>query len=472
MSRHSDCLFLRAAMLGALALFAFAGCRAHVPLALPRDMPALVPEPQTWHQQVASLPGIEAFADELNRCAAPEPFVFDPADGLSRHEAEAVALLFNPELAAKRLTARVPRAGAPHAGRPPNPRLQLDLAKILKSVAQPWILASGIEITLPLSARLAHERATAFAEAEAALRDAHRAEWELVLSLREAWNTWTATQRHIHVLEAHLAAVRDLHTLAAERRESLQLVSGPEVRVLELEALTREGEQAVLRATAETQRLALLALMGLTPSAPYTLVPGFSPDVVMTDLHAESQQLVARNLDLAYARARFEASHRTLRLEAERRFPDITWGPLLDSEEGVARLGAGVGMELPLWDKNQRAIREACAARAAARATYQATYRDLVGRLARARAATKAQQARSAWLLERVTPLVEQQLEEVRELSTQGDLDVLLLRDALVRRLDTQLALLEARRLRASAATARRALTSPLITSLSGRRKP
>ena len=87
---------------------------------------------------------------------------------------------------------------------------------------------------------------------------------------------------------------------------------------------------------------------------------------------------------MALAKAEFIKADRVLRHEVTKRFPDMSLGPIFESEEGVERLGLGVGVSLPLWNRNRRAIVEACATRRVARSAYQARYQDLIARLARA----------------------------------------------------------------------------------------
>lgn len=429
------------------------------------EVPRLVPDTIAWNARSPRQESVRAYAAALNRLNPRSGGDFDAADGLTLEEAESVALIFNPDLRVARLEARIPLVGACQSGVPDDPRLQFDVLRVLQSISSPWVLATGLGFTIPLSGRLAAERVRAFAEADAALRAALVSEWSLVVRLREAWIEWSATEDRSALLEAYLSQLDEILVAARAQRAAGQ-IGATELRVLDLERVSRAGELVVLRAQQVRTVLDLKALMGLSPSADVELVPGFPGDPADVAWEGETARLTSANLELALAQAEYMAAERALKHEASQRFPDIEVGPIFESEEGIERSGAGVGIPLPLWNRNRRAIAEAWARRVAARAAYQATYETLVSALARARADHAAAMTRGAWLTDRVAPLADQQLTDVRRLGELGDLEVLILKDALSAALDAKLNLLDARRERAIASNRRRALTEPLWTPM------
>ncbi len=397
-----------------------------------------------WRSRSPDGAGVRAYAADLDRLNAGKRAPFDASDGITLAEAEAVALLFNQSVRVARLRARVPVLGAKHAGLPEDPRVELDLLRILESVSSPWILASGVKFTVPLAGRLEGERALALADADAAVRAAHVAEWDLVVEVRDEWSKWSAMHERAALLEEHLRSVDEVHDIAKAQGQARQ-ISVPQVRVLELESVTRTGELESLRRETQEQVLVLRALLGLTPYAEVLLVPELALDPQQTDRVEDELALQRESLGLALSRSEFVRADRNLRHEVSKRYPDTELGPLLESEEGIARLGAGVGFTVPLWNQNRRAIVEACATREAAQAAYGARHQELVARLARARSDIDNQALRHAWLTERLAPLADQQLADVRRLGELGDMDVLMLRDALTSVLEAKLQLLAVR---------------------------
>ncbi len=383
------------------------------------------------------------------------------ADGVSIDEAEAIALFLNADLRAARMKARIPEAGARHAGLPDDPRFEFDLLQILEGINTPWILAGGLSYTYPLAGRLEGERFEALAKANTAIREVHVAERKLLLKLREAWAAWSKTIERVALIEAHRESVNKIVKFATVQRDAEQ-IGAPEVRVLELEAKTRQGEILALRHKAGGQLLRLKRLMGLTPQAPIQAVPDLGIRPATCDATTERTQIEHVSVDVLLAKAEFVEADRALRHEVSKRFPDLELGPMLGSEEGIGRLGLGMGIDLPIWNKNKRAIAEACATRAAARAIYQARYQQAVHDLAEAHADAQTAAVRATWISNEVAPLADQQLKQLKKLGEIGDMDVLILTDALAKVLDTKLQLLDARADHVAADLRRRALTEPL----------
>ena len=145
-----------AAPLGAaIILGALAGCATYQ--ADPLDLPA---HRAAWQTRTAGDESVRAFAQRLET-ESPGAVAFDPDDGLSVREGELVALVYNPDLRVARLHAGVAAADADHAGRWDDPGLSFDVMRITESVANPWIVAGGLSVTVPISGRLAAERARA-----------------------------------------------------------------------------------------------------------------------------------------------------------------------------------------------------------------------------------------------------------------------------------------------------------------------
>lgn len=438
------------------------GCRTrqgHVPVSIDPDRKA-------WAARTPGDESVSEYAASLDRLNPNQRVPFEVADGVTLTEAEAVALMFNGDLRRARLEARVPLMGARHAGLPEDPRLEFDLLRVLESVSNPWVAISGLKFTVPLSNRLADERLTAFAVADAAWRAALVSEWELVTRLRDAWTVWSAAGQRVELLEEYLDSVEQVLKIARTQRDAEE-IDVTQARVLELEKVSRAGDLVAARMRLMQLELDLKALMGLTPDAEVVLVPSFPEVPACEGEELGEQALVDGNLELALAQAKFLAADRAMRLEASRAFPDLEIGALFESEEGVERLGAGVGVPLPLWNKNRRAIAEACAMRRAARAAYQARYQELVSRLARTRADCRATKRHGAWLRENVAPMADLQLTDVRRLGELGDMDVLILKDALSTVLDTKLQIIEAHLELSLAANRQRALLDPLRTPAS-----
>jgi len=199
-----------------------AGCQTYVarPLHLDSHPLAVQDRDPAGHAVVAfarQLAAERVFADGVD---------FNAADGLTLVEAEVVALFFNPDLRVARLRAKVPTIGAASAGRWSDPYFQLDVERILESVAHPWVASGTLNFTIPLSGRLGVERDRALAEADVEIRRAYEREANLRAGLRRAWMDWSAVSRRAELTEEYLGDLATLQT----RAESLRDAGEPRVR--------------------------------------------------------------------------------------------------------------------------------------------------------------------------------------------------------------------------------------------------
>ncbi len=412
---------------------------------------------------------------------------FDPDDGLSLAEAEAVALFFNPQLRRIRAEANVPLASAREAGWWPDPQIQASILGFANRgrsggfgfepgrttginangfertpagfrqrsggefIDNPLIVNVGLNLTLPLSGRLAVAQDLAWSEYNAAWRRIAVREWQLLTELRSAWLAWSVTAERL-ALSREYAARLEKASDASNRLASVGELKSTDARVLGIELAQQRAAIQQLEIQRTQQRLALLATMGLSPDAPFE----FKPDVFLpiVDLEPAEQEaaLLTRHPQVLAARADYEAAEQALRLEIRKQYPDLNIGPTYTLEEGFSRVGGAFGLALPLWNRNRQAIAEAMAARDAARVRAEATVQTVMADLARARTNAALAAQRLDLITDTLAPLVDRQIAETQTLLDLGEIEVLVLREALRASLDTKLDLLEATLDRATAA--------------------
>lgn len=450
---------------------------------------------------------VRAFAEQLATPGAASEMdaPFDPADGLSVSESEAVALVFNPQLRLARATAEVPLASAREAGWWPDPEFEAEVLRFTSRgtptrfrfdrgsfdgintgaisgdglsaaglettppgyrrvagdfVEDPWIVGASLSITIPISGRLAVERDRAWAEYRASWRRILISEWELLTTLRDAWLEWSTTQERIRVLDAFLAQLEAVASVA-DRLTAAGELQPTDARLLTIELRRQRTALQALRSEAEQQRLELYALLGLAPEAPVELVPDvFLPEVDAPEAERRAL-LLERDPRIQAVRAQYEAAEQALRLEIRKQYPDLRVGPSFSFEEGFTRLGLGFGLPIPLWNYNRQAVAEALAERDAARTRAEAQTEQVVSALARAEARLRFAAERRRMLLDEVAPLADRQVTEARKLLDLGEVNVLLLRDALATALETKLEILGATLAEAQAANALQQMLAP-----------
>ena len=146
---HPSTVHAPLAALSAALILTLSGCKAYEPRALDLD--------RTQREYLLrALDGL--VLDELNARPQPGAGAFDPSDGLSLAEAEAIALVFNRDLRTARLAAGVTKASADNAGLWRDPVLGVDLTKIVSGASQGVEAIVSVGFTLPISGRLELEK--------------------------------------------------------------------------------------------------------------------------------------------------------------------------------------------------------------------------------------------------------------------------------------------------------------------------
>lgn len=420
-----------------MALWGVAGCQSYSPLPLNLD-----DHQRQWEARDVHSEGVRTYAEDLAKRDDGRRKKYDPSDGLTLQEAEAVALFFNASLRTRRLESSVSLAGAVEAGRWKDPELEVDGGIILASISQPWFAAAAIRFTIPLSGRPGVEQDKAYAKHREEWASVAAAEWEVLTKLRREW--------------VQLAVVRQKRVLAEEQKQSIEKVrdsakalfdagrvSATELRAFEIEVVRQDLSIRELEYEESIQVSVVLGVLGLVPTAPIDLTTETNvPLEVPTDV---VQVMRERNPKLALKRAEYDVAEQHLRLEVRKQYPDLTIGPGYEIEEGQSRIGIGFGLPIPIINLNRRGIAEAKANRLAAKSGFEGEYERLVGEVAVAqkelRLATDVRQSIQGDLI----PLADIQVRDVMELGELDRLDVVLVLEALRIQYDSRIQLVDAR---------------------------
>lgn len=476
----------------------------------PIDVAALSKD---WAEQPLDVESVRDYMAALaGHSDSNAPPTFNAEDGFTLAEAEAVALHFNPRLRQMRAEAGVPLATARESGWWPDPQFQASVLSFVNrgrptrfkldggsfdgvntgvigpggfsasgieqtppglrrvegnSIADPWIIDASLSITLPISGRLAVEQDVRWAEYDATWRSIAISEWKLLVNLRSKWLAWSVTQRRLQVSREYAGRI-DAASKIAERLSSVGELKTTDARVLEIEsARLRASIQALTNQSAQ-QRLSLLALMGIVPDAPVRLIDEVFQSRVGVAKNQRRGVLLAHHPQVLATQAAYEVAEQALRLEVRKQFPDLNLGPSFSFEEGFSRAGLGVGLPLPMWNHNRQAVAEAFAERDAARSRAETVVQRVVAELAQSETRLAFADERLALLESELAPLVDKQIEETRTLLDLGEVDVLVLREALRASLETKLDILDATLARAQAANELQQMLAPRWVASAG----
>jgi outer membrane protein TolC len=312
-----------------------------------------------------------------------KPVHLDLAKGLTPDELAVVAVLTNPQLRAVRDQRGLAHAQVIQAGLLPNPVASYGLDKPTGGNDQGTVTAYATGIGFDLTSLLTYSLRKEAAKSQAQAVD-----------LDVAWQEWQVAQA------ARMAAYR---LLALEEQLPLARKGMVEAR-RSLDAMTSaaksgavsQAEEASARATFEQARQTYLLasegetrarqdlnqMLGLPPGSKPPLREGATlPD--WRDIPDEQllvQGLADRRLDLLAFRKGYESQDTQLRIAVRSQFPNI--GIDLSHSRDTSNIvttGYGIGISLPIFDRNQGRI-------AYERATRRQMYDEYQSRLFDARA--------------------------------------------------------------------------------------
>jgi outer membrane protein TolC len=424
-------LGLPCALAMSLLLFV-SGCQTYQPKPLSRSE-----HKEQWSAREPSSETVRNFAKQLgetNLSHGP----FDASDGLSLDEGKTVALVFNPDLRVARLRAGVAEATAEYAGLWDDPELSIDVLNITSSVPDPWIVGSTLAFTIPVSGRLGVEKERAEAAMYAELERVAEAEWKVLNDVADGWLSWSAQGHQLQQTETILGELESVIGSTSRLAEEGELPK-TEAALFTIERASRQAERDRLRGEIEESEQQLRSLMGLSPKASLRLISTLSDGAVTLSKKEPGEE----NPTLARLRREYEVAEQTLRREIKKQYPDITFGPQGESDEGQSRIGFVGAIPLPILNSNKGGIAEARAEREVARAVYETEYEKMVGRLAALHARLAAIGNRRNTINKTLVPLVDRQVADAERLLSLGEGGSLVLLESLLRSYEAKLQLVD-----------------------------
>ena len=345
------------ALPGAAMLLALAGCTLYSPL--PLEAPPGVQAPLTVPASTM-LPG----------GLASHPF--DPSDGLDVTEVAMLAVVYSPELRVMRAQAKVTRAQAFAAGLLPDPVFGL-------SRDRPDAGQQGASTAYTRGVSWDFSQLVTYASRQSARR--HTDEQ---VDLALLWGEWQVVAR-ARLLFVHIQHGRELVARLGVESDALQplrpalaaaLVQGTvtfDVATTGLSAVTdMEHQLADARSALLTAEQDLRELLGLAADEPLPLAGDggvVAPDAAA--LRAILDESPPRRPDLRALAAGYRAQEARVRAAILGQFPALNFGLTRTRDNSdIASSGFTLSVSLPLFDRNQGAIRVEQATREELRAEY------------------------------------------------------------------------------------------------------
>ncbi len=416
----------------ALSAFVAAGCQTYTPA--PVDLQA---HARLFAERIPHAALVRAFAESLRQHDT-AIHGFDVADGLSLDEARYVALLFNPSLKVVRAQAAVAQATAELAGLWQDPQLSGSFFYVLENVWQHnWFAGAYVGQTLPITGLPGLEKALAESQHAQALIDARRSEASVLNNLDIAWVKLSAARLRVDLLSALVQRLTDLEQIAS-RLAASQALNQLEARAFTLARVRHQADLVAARGESQGAELRLRELLGMPPGLELRLEPSLST----TERVSGSEQLANLNQSplVELAKREHDIAERGLQLAIRKQWPELWIQPGWQEEDAQPRPFLGFSLPIPMWNANAQEIAEKRAARNAAAERLKERLEAATHALAQADTKRRAAVEQRRILDVELLPLTESQVADAKRLAELGQLDTLLILDAVTRAYEVQLA--------------------------------
>lgn len=286
-----------------------------------------------------------------------------------------IGLLLNPELNKYRLNYARSTAVAETAGWWEDPAISADVKHIRE--ADVTNRGVGLSLTLPVTGlpSLAEKVAECYKETD----------YRTMLSKERAYLVELDTLRY-RVMSTHakLHLMQDRVRRLSEEQESAQRMHElGEMEFADFQVICRrlnDGQKELqeMEQTHLDEHLQLLKLLGLHPDMRSVELSGHLPENIPAAVAAPTEAQLLKHPALQAAMAAHDTSEAELQREIRKQYPEISVGPGFEHDDGNSKIGLGIGMSLPLWNRNKEGIAQAAAERDIKEYDAVLVWRDLM----------------------------------------------------------------------------------------------
>jgi cobalt-zinc-cadmium efflux system outer membrane protein len=387
-------------LLALAALVALAGCQSYEPK--PLDPEKILEEVEaTRHSEPEGEVVTLARATELMQAHNPRVLEVRAAYETAHARAEIDTPLPNPTLSAGPLLFKG--------------------GEFLTSQVRGWEGALGWAI--PLGGQRGVQDELNDISAEAAMVEVVGTEREEYLSLRREFVLLALAGRMVRAQE-ELAAAAETSAQTVRLLIDAAQATALDLRQIQLEALEAEADALFAREQETEARGGMAARTGTWMGAFRSEgLPPMPPEIPAAE--QLRQLLLSDHPGLAQLRADYLVAEKELHLEITRQYPSLQFALEFEREVVSNRFGLPIGIELPIFDRNQQGIAEARARREEVRVRFEADASRSLAAIEVARARLEARRRHLEILQEKTAPAATEALELARRLLTAGVADAL-----------------------------------------------
>ena len=286
-----------------------------------------------------------------------------------------IGLLLNPELNRARLGYARSTAVAEFAGLWDDPSITAEVKQVRE--ADVTNRGIGLGLTLPVTGLpgLSEKVAECYKQADYLAMQAR--ERLYLVDLDSLRFQVMATHAKMHMMQARVKQMAE-EQKSAQRMHELGEMEFADFQVICRRLNDGQKELQEMEQLHLEQHLQMLKMLGLHPDMRAVEMEGHLPAGIPAAVAAPSQEQLLQHPVLKAAMAEHDTSEAELKLEIRRQYPELSFGPGFEHEDGNSKIGLGIGINLPLWNRNREAIARAGAERSIKEYDAVATWRDLM----------------------------------------------------------------------------------------------
>ena len=286
-----------------------------------------------------------------------------------------IGLLLNPELNQARLAYARSTAVAEFAGLWDDPSISAEVKQVRE--ADITNRGIGLGLTLPVTGLpgLSEKIAECYKQADYLTMQAK--ELAYLARLDSLRYQVMATHAKLHLMgERVLQMVEEQAT--AQRMHELGEMEFADYQVICRRLNDGQKELQEMEQLHLSQHLELLKLLGLHPDMRDVELAGNMPVSIPGTVPVPTSEQLMKHPMLLAALAAHNTSEAELQREIRKQYPELAVNPGFEHEDGNSKIGIGVGINLPLWNRNREAIAQATAERNIKEYDAVCVWRDLL----------------------------------------------------------------------------------------------
>lgn len=279
---------------------------------------------------------------------------------MSLEKLHEIGLLLNPELNQARLSYARSTAVAEFAGLWEDSSISAEVMQVREmDVTNRGV---GLGLTLPVTGLPALEEKVAECYKQADYLTMQARERDYLVKLDTLRYEVMATHAKLHLMQARVKQQ------AEEQKNACRLHDLGEMEFADYQVICRrlnDGQKELQEMEQQhlVQHLEMVKLLGLHPDMRGVEMAGHLPKGIPAAVAAPTQEMLLRHPSLKAAMANHDTSEAELQREIRKQYPELELSPGFEHEDGNSKVGIGVGVKLPLWNRNRQGIAEAAAER-------------------------------------------------------------------------------------------------------------